>query len=280
MWTRGQAPFCGESFKAAIAASGKYEASCNVFSIREGFSVSVGVPYNKRAIEHVRDHIFCNPRDMPQPIIIRVHSTHWNPEQHHGGWQTCSPEELLFGFFLAIARDVRAAKDDDTGAYAKKVADWRVICLSMTMKFEVLETEDEMFWYNIALREMFTTAEKAVARTPRQRIEEIHLIMGKFRRDNGGKVMSAQQLVVAYKDNLKDMKSPYTEQLSEAFIRAALTVKARALVIPEVVQVIKDMEAEYLDKSPWRTIYALLAVVEKVIPETTSSGRFAPYMTF
>ena len=48
-----------------------------------------------------------------------------------------------------------------------------------------------MFWYNIALREMFTTAEKAVARTPRQRIEEIHLIMDKFRRDNGGKVLSA-----------------------------------------------------------------------------------------
>ena len=72
VWTRGQAPFCGESFKAAIAGSGKYEASCNVFSIKEGFSPSVGVPYNTRAIQHVRDHIFCNPRDMPQVLIIRA----------------------------------------------------------------------------------------------------------------------------------------------------------------------------------------------------------------
>ena len=217
---------------------------------------------------------------MPQPIVIRVPSTHWNPDQHHGGWQTCSPEELFFGFFLAIARDVCAAMDDDSGAYAKKVADWRAICLSMTMRFEVLETEDDMFWENVRLREMFTTAERAVARTPRQRIEEIHLIMDKFRQANGGKVMSAYQLVTAYKDNLKDTKSPHTEQLSETFIKAAITVKARALVIPEVLQVVKDMETDYMDKSPWRTIYALLAVVEKVIPETTSSGRFAPYMIF
>ena len=175
---------------------------------------------------------------------------------------------------------MRAAKDDDSGAYAKKVADWRVICLSMTMRFEVLETEDEMFWENVRLREMYTTAERAVARTPRQRIEEIHVIMDKFRRDNGGKVMSAQQLVLAYKDNLKDLKSPHTEQLSETFIKAAITVKARALLNPEVLQAVKDMETDYMDKSPWRTIYALLAVVEKVIPETTSSGRFAPYMIF
>ena len=171
---------------------------------------------------------------------------------------------------------MRAAEDDGSGAYAKKVADWRTICLSMTMKFEVLETEDEVFWYNIALREMFTTAEKAVARTPRQRIEEIHLIMDKFRRDNGGKVMSAQQLVLTYKDNLKDMKSPYTEELSESFIKAALTVKARALVIPEVLQVIKDMETEYMDKSPWRTIYALLAVVEKSFPRQHQVGVLRP----
>ena len=47
-----------------------------------------------------------------------------------------------------------------------------------------------------------------------------------------------------------------------------------------MLQVVKDMETEYMDKSPWRTIYALLAIVEKLIPEKTSRGRFAPYEIF
>ena len=157
-----------------MSTAGKYEAACNVFSIKEGYSVSAGVPHNRKAIEHVRDHIFCDPRDMPHPIIIRVASTDWNPEKHHGAWQTCSPEELLFGFILAIARDIRAAATENDGAYAKQLAEWRALCLCMTMKFEVISSDDDMFWYNIKLREMFTTAEKAVARLPRQRIDEIH----------------------------------------------------------------------------------------------------------
>ena len=90
--------------------------------------------------------------EIRDPIVVGVADTDWDPLAHQGAWRSCSPEEVIFGFIFAIQRDL--------GGEADIVKRWRTVCLTTTVRFEVISTDDDMFWRNVALREEYTTIEK------------------------------------------------------------------------------------------------------------------------
>jgi len=69
---------------------------------------------------------------------------------HRGSWKRATPEELIHAYILAVARDVWNPKLASNSALMKE---WRFHLLSATFVFQVISTEEDLFWRTAAIRE-------------------------------------------------------------------------------------------------------------------------------
>lgn len=216
---------------------------------------------------HIVAHVHPRPAPVATVFVVAVPDVDYNPMEHRGAWRVVSPEEQVFGVAFTLKRDVDVWKNA-SGTDAKKNAlavltEWKKHMLSVTVRFEVFEKDKDCFWRNVSDREKWTTNERAVARTPRQRIEEINLVSLELQGEcKHGKDPSADQIIAAYRENDADF-SPHSEQLSDTFIKAAISVRKRIMVHPRIVESILAMEKKYQHNSPWRSVYNMLAVAVK-----------------
>ena len=235
--------FDASTYDKTMKNSGLYEAACNVFHLQPCWGAAAGVPYNDVGVEHITNHVYNVPKPLDDVIIVTVPNAEYKPMQHLGAWRFVTPEEIIFGLILAIARDVDEPKSDEV------LQAWRFHLLTTTMRFEILENPDDIFWKNVSLREKYVTKEKAVARTPRQRIEEVALVMSRLSKKASvgaqgkkDKDVSVAQVMQAYRDKGDISPVNQDDQITETFIRAAVTLKTRALNVKEIGESIKEME--------------------------------------
>ena len=256
--------FDASTYAKTMKSLGLYEAACNVFHLQPCWGAAAGVPYNDVGVEHITNHVYNVPKPLDDVIIVTVPNAEYKPMEHLGAWRFVTPEEIIFGLILAIARDVDEPKSDEV------LHAWRFHLLTTTMRFEILENPDDIFWKNVALREKYVTKEKAVARTPRQRIEEVALVMSRLSKKASvgaqgkkDKDVSVAQVMQAYRDKGDISPVNQDDQITETFIRAAVTLKTRALNVKEICESIKEMEKLKQHRSPWRSIYTMLEVIQR-----------------
>lgn len=245
-----------------MAATGRYEAACSIFSFKELYSPSAGVPYNVIGINHMQEHVFATPRAVPGPLVCCVPDVNFDPLQHNGAWLCASPEEVRFALWLAIERDILAEKDD------KLLGEWLVVCLSTTVSFEVLDGDMNIFWRNCALREEVATTFSMVVRTPRQRVIELILLKRDMEKaadktDNKReKGISAQKLWHMY-DSRAKLSPSNAEPMTETWVSHALSVYHRALHDEKIMKIVEDCEQKWNHASPFNSIYKLNTIVSK-----------------
>ena len=100
--------------------------------------------------------------------------------------------------------------------------EWRWHLLTTTFTFEVLATEDDLFWASNRLREDMRSRCDAVARTAVQRIFEICRWVARKEAHAGR--LTANQVAKAYKDHLQLARSAERagEDITEKYVTEAL----------------------------------------------------------
>ena len=247
-------PFNNQKYNDAMQSAGMYEASCNLFWCNALFSATPGVPILELGISRLMEHHFSEPSPFPFPLIIAVESVSQQPWNHKGGLQRVSPEEVHHAFLLAVARDIVGNVE------TAKLELWRTVALTTTMRFEVIANDDDIFWRGIQLRELIVTEHKALTRTAFARIWEVARMKERLEGKSKSK-LSAQKLAEEWRS--KVMMSADSDEMSDAFIDASLTVFARLLTIPSAKDLIVWCERQYGHSGPLNSVWKLQSIINK-----------------
>jgi hypothetical protein len=247
-------PFNNQKYNDAMQGAGMYEASCNLFWCNALFSATPGVPILELGITRLMEHHFCEPSPFPFPLIIAVESVSHQPWNHKGGLHRASPEEIDHAFLLAVARDIVGNVDN------AKLEQWRTVGLTTTMRFEVIANDDDIFWRGIQLRELIVTEHKALTRTAFARIWEVARMKERLEGKTKTK-LSAQKIAEEWRS--KVMMSADSDEISDAFIDASLTVFARMLTLPLVKDLIVWCERQYGHSGPFNSVWKLQSIISK-----------------
>lgn len=126
---------------------GYAEAASNFFDADWRFSASPGVPINRRAVQKLSDRDFAQPCPFPEPILVAAPNHDWDPTKTRGSWKRATAEELIHAYILAVARDVQQKQKPGY------LEEWRFHLLTCSFRFEVLETDEELFFKSARMRE-------------------------------------------------------------------------------------------------------------------------------
>ena len=128
--------------------------------------------------------------------------------------------------------------------------------LTMSIHIEKVDNEDDRWWRAVVIREAAGAFHAGMSRTPIARSYEVLSY-----KKNG--VCSAKKLADLYKGKLNEL----SEDVSESFVDASITVHNRALGIDSIRQLVHNAEEKFGVKTPFRSIYTLELVVKRA--ETT-----------
>jgi hypothetical protein len=159
-----QAPYSAEDYKLAMTSVGIYKCGFNVFMTNLAWSATPSIPLVEGRVKMLLDYHFAQPAHFPFELTIGVPAASFDPLQHKGGLQCISPEEIKMAFLRAIARDVEAPE---------RLQEWRTVALTTSVRFKVLESEDDVFFEAVNQRERLVQDYEALARTAFQRIHEV-----------------------------------------------------------------------------------------------------------
>jgi hypothetical protein len=170
--------------------------------------------------------------------------------EHKGAWRRVTPEELVHGYILAIARDIAPPTKP-----LAKLKQWRFHLLTTSFNFRIVPSDEELFWLAAKFREDIRSQYNVVVRTALQRIIEI----GRYKHQKEAKVgkISNSKLAELYSQNLKIADG--AEQITEKYITISLRVNEYLLSIQSVKNVIINLEEKMGQGSPFNSVYRLEA---------------------
>ena len=129
--------------------------------------------------------------------------------------------------------------------------------LTMSLAVEKIDNVEDRWWRAVVLREVAGAFHAGMSRTPIARSYEVLA----YRKQIGD--CSAKTLADLYKDKLSEM----SEDVSESFVDASVTVHNRALGIDSIRQLVQNAEEKFGVKTPFRSIYTMDMVIKRA--ETT-----------
>jgi hypothetical protein len=236
-----------------MSSVGLYECACNFWwqSFKPN-QAAVNIPVNSRAVTNLANHWFPKaPDTMPFIIIVAAHPG-LDVLANVGELIRVSPPETVQAFLISCAEACRA------GANAAELEKWRRAMLTVTIRFEKILTQNDLYWRAANLREMVVSEFRAVALTPVQRICQVVEFKTAQERKAGGR-LSAEAVAKLFMENLK--MSDDSEQLSKNLVDNILTVWGRALSQPAVLAVVLEMEE--FKHTPFDTILKMYTIVIK-----------------
>jgi hypothetical protein len=222
--------FLQEEFDQAMTTVGLYECACNFWwqSFKPN-QAAVNIPVNSRAVTNLANHWFPKaPDTMPFIIIVAAHPG-LKVLANSGELIRVSPPETVHAFLQSCAEACR------TGANAVEMDKWRRAMHTVTFRFEVILTQNDLYWRAANLREMVVSEYRAVALTPVQRICQVIEFKAAQERKAGGR-LSSEMVAKLFLENLK--MSEDSEKLSKNLVDNILTVWARALSQPAVLALV------------------------------------------
>ncbi len=146
------------------------------------------------------------------------------------------------------------------------------MCLTCTFSFEVLASQDDIYFASVNLRERISNDYHTLARSPYQRVYDI--MSFKRRREHTMGKLSAKSLAEEWNRCAK--MSADSEEVSADYITAVISVHERALSLDPVRGVVEALEQRYGMRSPFDSIYKMHALIKKAGKNTaTLSWTFA-----
>ena len=254
-----QAPYCSTDYQHAMNGAGHYVCGGNFWWQDPLYTPCPGVPMNVTRVEKMSGHLFLEPAPFPVIMTIGMGTSHM-PDQHFGALPRCTPEEFVHAFILAVHRDIKLGANDEV------LHAWRRMMLSIPYRFETHASRERIFFRAFALREELVTAHAVVARTAFQRIYEIARFKTMAEQDMG-RPLSASDVASVYRARASTCGG---ETFSPGFVDNALTVFDRALKLPEVRNMITQMEDLHGSASPFNSITKLYAIVKRAKPPTST----------
>ena len=131
-------------YLAAIGKVGVHKCGANIFWQDWLMSASPGVPVSRRAVNEYINYYFATPARMPHDIVIAVAGTSTNPLHTQGALPRVSPDEPVYAWLLAVARDIDAGLPMEA---------WVHSALTVTFTFRTLVTDDDKYFAAANLRE-------------------------------------------------------------------------------------------------------------------------------
>ena len=158
--------FKQEDFQEAMKNTGQYEAACN-FWWQSFKPTQPGIPINQRAVTNLTQHWFATaPPKFPAVVTIAAHNA-MIVERHKGDLVRASAQEIVHAFVFCCHDAINQGMSDD------ELALWKRAMLTVTFDFELILTQEELYWRAANLREKVVSEFRAVALTPVQRVCQI-----------------------------------------------------------------------------------------------------------
>ena len=223
-----QAIYDAEHYAASIQASGLYKCGGNFFWQNALFTPAPGVPLNQNAIESLVNFYFQTPAAYPLSLLVALPNKDYDPMVHKGALRSCSPDEMKVAFIRAIAQAVRRPDDEEVDK-VKVLTQWRHVALTCTLEFTVLESEDDVYFAAVNLRERFITEYHTLSRTAYQKVCDIYYYKQRKEAVTGGP-MTAKKISEEY--NARAKLAAETEPVSPDYVGACLTVWSQILSVP------------------------------------------------
>ena len=261
-----QAAFDAVACAISLISQGKYKCGGNVFWISQLWSASPGIPINPSSVDRICDYYLGTPGPIPMDLIIAVPQPSFKPQEHKGGLQCVSPDEVRIAYFRAIANDVRELNAAATAggltpaamtALTSKVKQWRHHALSCTFEFRVLGSDDDVYFAAVNLREKLVTDYSTLAVSAYQRVFQVLNI--KTRKEQVLGAMTAAR--VAEEFNKHAQLAADSEPVTVDTVNSIMAIHRHALKVPEIVEVIEKCERRFLLKSPFNSLTKLHSIV-------------------
>ena len=252
-----QRPFSQTDLEAALKATrDTYVCGINFAWVNALFSAAPGVPVRMPAVKQVRDNVFREPCAL-EHFHVAIPSKDYAVAAHKGGLMRVSPEEIAAAFILAVARDIQKQKPDDL------LQKWYKQLRSTTCVFALRPGQMDRYWYALERRENVEHEFQAVHRSCLQRLYEVNRFLEKLQ-GTGGQAVKLPVILKAYKDNLKNMNTKGPGAVTEAFLDTAMTVCKRMLNVPQMAEILREMDGMPQDAfNPFDSHSRLQALVNK-----------------
>ncbi|CAK0797157.1 unnamed protein product [Prorocentrum cordatum] len=235
------APFDAETFTDTFKTTGRVTCGINFFAMDVTYSATPGIPIRKKAVSSLTEHYYDQPAFFMGSVTIGVakDSDDVPSLMASHSLKPPSPEEKRFAFVEAIARDIRAGKDD----FVLK----RQCALSVSACSVDLSTDDALHWQAVQEREDFGTDFEAMRRSAVQRLYEI-VNYKKRKEDLSKNTLTTLQLQEEYK---KVKLGSYSEVISDTFIEMALKVHKTCFGIQSISKLLLMCGSEYGSRNPF-----------------------------
>ena len=183
-------------------------------------------------------------------MVIALTDQDINPMDCKGSLKRVSPSETVFALIKKVADDIYEDAPDTT------LATWRKLFLSITCRFELLESDDAKYFRAHNLRQAVQSDYEALAHSDVQ----LCFNLKSFHFRKGGK-LNAVALHKAYKDN--GAMSGTKADIPLGFVDSCLTVWDTILRHENMRDWVLEIENAFGKKSPFRSITNLQKVVDK-----------------
>ena len=247
-WSGIENPFEADEYKVAVGARGQYKCAGNACWIDEQKIVMRGTPFNRKSVNDIVVTKFKSP--VPLNFVVAVEDE-VDPSPYFMTLESPSPEEVRFGLWLAIRRDL--------GDKALK-KQWRHYLVTSSLWFIVLETEEKRYFKAFELRDDIAKDYKTLALTPFQKMMTVWCF--KVRRERNQGRMSSKEVFMQYEDHC-NLDKTEEEPLSESFVDASITTMTRAMVYPAIAEALQWIENEHGISGPLASVYKYEAIIKK-----------------
>ncbi|CAK9038002.1 Uncharacterized protein SCF082_LOCUS22412 [Durusdinium trenchii] len=250
-----QVPFELESLKKAIGSNaGCYRCGCNIWWSDLIWMANHRVPVNVGQVKAIQKTEFSSPPStFPFTVTVAVdkEALASKPE---GGWQRLSPAEPVHALLLSIQHDIQSNVGE------QRLKEWRRVCLTVSFTFEAVTAGEARFWRAQNLREQAVNHGLVVRMSLRQRIYDVAGFKMSKEKASGHE-FGAEKVAQAYTQQLK--LAVDAEPISKSFVEDACHIHRRLLSLEPCQQILEWADRELLRNNPWKSIYALKALLDR-----------------
>ena len=260
MQVLSQSLFDHKEFKSAIEMTKIYRCAGN--ALWSKICAHSSVPYNQEKILRIEQTYVPTVTDV-LPFTIRVGVLESHPllttksgevSQYLSNLPLVSPEELLHVVIFRIVADI------DDNQPLEVLQKWRSCLLNVSYEFKLYNSEAEIGWDRIQMREDTVKAFQLLARTTVERIFEVSAIADDLHSASSFKKQpTVGEVVKAWANNVSLADS--AEKVNDGYVDSVMTVRKRILSEKTVVRYLMASDGH---KSPWNSVYTIETVARKV----------------
>ena len=250
-----QAAFQLGGFRTAMQNNLKeYRAAGNLCWARQ--AVDYDWPVNAKEIDHLTDFFFKKPAHLPGDGLIVAVGKDDDIGGAPGSLTVVSPIEVVHALWKAIWRDAFVDKKPES-----VLKEWRVILLTTSIKFVLIEDEESRSRKMHQLREDIAQQYKSLALSILNKMFNVLATAAKTKGNGDADPgdVAAMYATIQYAQNSEPVTLP--------FVKTAMLVAKKLLTIPSVKDALIKFDADNPPKHALDSSNKLDAIIQKTKPE-------------